>query len=191
MGIPNKVFVKIKPFPKSEWGKKSIISYSFFSSPFGKMVVASMVQGICFVGYAPSRESALKELRNRFPSGIFRMNKNKKHEHVKKLFAGKWEKGEKLLLYLRGTEFQIKVWDALLQIPTGSLSSYGKIAATIGVSKAQRAVGTAIGRNPILYLIPCHRVIAQSGKMGGFYWGIEKKMKLLNAENAGYLHFTS
>ena len=191
MGIPNKMFVRIKPFPKTEWKKKNIISYSFFSSPFGKMVVASMSQGVCYVGYAISREDALLELRSRFPEGIFRKLKNKQHEHVKKLFSGKWEKGEKLLLYLKGTEFQLKVWQALLKIPAGTLSSYGKIAASSGFAKAQRAVGTAIGRNPILYLIPCHRVIAQNGKMGGFYWGIEKKVKLLNAENAGYLHFTS
>jgi AraC family transcriptional regulator of adaptative response/methylated-DNA-[protein]-cysteine methyltransferase len=191
IGIPNKMFVKIKPVPKTEWGKKSIISYNFFSSQFGKMVVASMSQGVCYVGYALSRESALEELRNRFPHGIFRRHKNKQHDHVKNLFAGKWEKGEKLLLYLKGTPFQLKVWEALLKIRTGSLSTYSKIATSIGYPKAQRAVGTAIGRNPILYLIPCHRVISQTGKMGGFYWGIEKKIELLNAENAGYLHFTS
>jgi AraC family transcriptional regulator of adaptative response/methylated-DNA-[protein]-cysteine methyltransferase len=191
MGIPNKMFVKIKPLPKTDWKKKSIISYHLFSSPFGKILAASMPHGVCYVGYAPSRETALEELHNRFPNGIFRQHKNKQHEHVKKLFAGKWEKGEKLLLYLKGTPFQLKVWEALLKIPTGSFSTYGKIATSIGCSNAQRAVGTAIGRNPILYLIPCHRVIAQSGKMGGFYWGIEKKIELLDAENAGYLHFTS
>ena len=191
MGISNKVFVKVKPVPKIEWKKKNIISYSFFSSKFGKIVVASMPQGICYVGLAISRESALQELRDRFSSGVFRRHKNKQHEHVKKLFAGKWEKGEKLVLYLKGTVFQLKVWKALLQIPTGSLSTYSKIAMQTGYPKAQRAVGTAIGRNPILYIIPCHRVIAQNGKMGGFYWGIEKKIELLNAENAGYLHFVS
>jgi len=191
MGIPNKMFVKMKPIPKTEWGKKSIISYSFFSSQFGKMVVASMSQGVCYVGYAISRENVLEELRNRFPNGILRRNRNKQHEHVKKLFAGKWEKGDKLILYVKGTHFQLKVWEALLRIPTGILSTYSKIATSTGFPKAQRAVGTAIGRNPILYLIPCHRVIAQNGKMGGFYWGIEKKIELLNAENAGYLHFTS
>jgi AraC family transcriptional regulator of adaptative response/methylated-DNA-[protein]-cysteine methyltransferase len=190
-GIPNKMYAKIKPIPRSEWNKKNIISYSFFSSPFGKMVVASMPQGICYVGYAISHENALQELRERFPKAIFRNLKNKQHEHVKKLFAGKWEKGKKLLLYVKGTEFQLKVWEALLQIPTGTLSTYSKIAATVGGTNAQRAAGTAIGRNPILYIIPCHRVIAQNGKMGGFYWGIEKKLELLNVENAGYLHFTS
>jgi AraC family transcriptional regulator of adaptative response/methylated-DNA-[protein]-cysteine methyltransferase len=191
MGIPNGMFVKIKPVLKTDFKKKSIISYGFFSSPFGKIVVASMSQGVCYVGYAFSREHALQELHSRFPKDILRRNKNKQHEHVKKLFAGKWEKGEKLLLYLKGTEFQLKVWNALLKIPAGSLSTYGKIASAIGYPKAQRAVGTAIGKNPILYIIPCHRVIAQNGKMGGFYWGIEKKIALLNAENAGYLHFTS
>jgi AraC family transcriptional regulator of adaptative response/methylated-DNA-[protein]-cysteine methyltransferase len=191
MGIPNKQFVKIKPIPKTEWKKKSIISYSFFSSPFGKIIVASMAEGVCYTGLSLSREEALNELRSRFPNGVFRRHKNKQHEHVKKLFAGNWEKGEKLLLYLKGTEFQHKVWEALLKIPTGKLSTYNKVATAIGFPKAQRAVGTAIGRNPVLYIIPCHRVIAQNGKMGGFYWGIEKKMEILNFENAGYLHFTS
>jgi len=191
MGIPNKQFVKIKPIPKTEWKKKSIISYSFFSSPFGKIITASMSEGICYVGFALSRENALSELRDRFPNGIIRPHKNKQHEHVKKLFAGNWEKGEKLMLYVKGTEFQIKVWEALLKIPTGKLSTYGKIAKSVGSPNAQRAVGTAIGRNPILYIIPCHRVITQSGKMGGFYWGVKKKIELLNVENAGYLHITS
>jgi len=190
-GIPNKVFVKIKPVSKTEWKKKSIISYSFFSSRFGKMVVASMPQGVCYVGLAISRESALQNMRDRFSGMVFRRHKNKQHEHVKRLFAGKWEKGEKLVLYLKGTDFQLKVWKALLQIPAGSLSTYSKIATQTGYPKAQRAVGTAIGRNPVLYIIPCHRVIARNGKMGGFYWGIEKKIELLNAENAGYLHFVS
>jgi AraC family transcriptional regulator of adaptative response/methylated-DNA-[protein]-cysteine methyltransferase len=191
MGSPNKQFVKIKPIPKTEWKKKSIISYSFFSSPFGKIIVASMAEGVCYTGLSLSRESALNELRGRFPNGVIRRQKNKQHEHVKKLFAGHWEKGEKLILYIKGTEFQLKVWEALLKIPTGKLSTYSKIAKTTGFPHAQRAVGTAIGRNPILYIIPCHRVIAQNGKMGGFYWGIEKKMEILNYENAGYLHFTS
>jgi len=191
MGFPNKMFVKIKPVPKEEWKKESIISYSFFSSPFGKIIVASMPQGVCYVGYVTSHENALQELRERFPKSIFRLHKNKQHEHAKKLFSGHWKKRERLSLYVKGTDFQLKVWEALLQIPTGTLSTYGKIATAIGCPKAQRAAGTAIGRNPILYIIPCHRVVAQNGKMGGFYWGVEKKMELLNAENAGYLHFTS
>jgi len=191
MGKPNGFFVKIVPAHREEWEKVDFISYSFFSSPFGKMIVASVSQGVCYVGYAISRESALQELSSRFPLNSFKKRKNKQHEHVRKLFAGKWEKREKLLLCLKGTEFQLKVWEALLQIPAGSLSTYSKIASAIGFPNAQRAVGTAIGKNPILYLIPCHRVITQAGKFGGFYWGIEKKMELLNAENAGYLHFVS
>jgi AraC family transcriptional regulator of adaptative response/methylated-DNA-[protein]-cysteine methyltransferase len=191
MGIPNKEFAKIIPVPKTEWKKKSIISYSFFSSPYGKMLVASMTPGVCYIGLAITREQAMVELRSRFPDAALRPLKNKQHDHVKKLFAGDWKKGEKLMLYLKGTEFQLKVWEALLKIPTGKLSTYGKIAKSIGNPNAQRAVGTAIGRNPILYIVPCHRVIAQNGKMGGFYWGVKKKIELLNAENAGYLHITS
>jgi AraC family transcriptional regulator of adaptative response/methylated-DNA-[protein]-cysteine methyltransferase len=180
-------FIKIIPIPKTDWKKEIIISYSFFSSSFGKIIVASMPQGICFLGYAISHENGLQELRKRFPKGILQHQINKQHKHVKKLFTGNWEKGEKLLLYVKGTSFQIKVWKELLKIPTGYLSTYSKIAISMGCSKAQRAVGTAIGRNPALYIIPCHRVIAQNGKLGGFYWGIEKKIELLNAENANYL----
>ena len=191
MGIPNKMFVKITSVSKEDFGKKSVISYSSFSSPFGKIIVASMPEGVCYVGYMFSREDALQELQNRFPNSVFRRQKNPQHEHVKKFFFGNWEKEKTLLLHLKGTEFQLKVWEALLNIPTGSLSTYSKIATSIGCSKAQRAVGTAIGKNPILYIIPCHRVITKDGKMGGFYWGIDKKIELLNAENAGYLHFTS
>ena len=191
MGIPNKEFVEIIPASKTDWTKMSVISYSFFSSPFGKIVVASMPQGVCYAGYALSNENVLQELGNRFPHCTFRLHKTKQHKHVKKIFAGHWGKSEKLPLYLKGTDFQLKVWEALLQIPAGKLSTYSKIAAEIGCANAQRAVGTAIGRNPILYVIPCHRVIAQTGKMGGFYWGVEKKLELLDAENAGYLHFTS
>ena len=191
MGMPNKMFAKITPVPQADWKKEHIISYSFFTSPFGEMIVASMPQGICYVGYMLSHEEGLQEVRNRFPKAVLQLHKDEHHEHVEKLFAGKWETGKTLSLYLKGTEFQLKVWEALLQIPTGSLSTYSKICKAIGNPKAQRAVGTAIGQNPILYIVPCHRVIAQNGKIGGFYWGTEKKIELLNVENAGYLHLTS
>ena len=191
LGLPNKLFAKITPMPQADWKKERLISYSFFSSPFGEMIVASMPQGVCYVGYVAPNEDALQELRDRFPQSTFQLQKNRKHEHVEKLFAGNWRKRKPLSLYVKGTDFQLKVWDALLQIPTGALSTYSKIATAVGSPKAQRATGSAIGRNPILYIIPCHRVIAQNGKIGGFYWGIEKKMELLSVENAGYLHFTS
>ena len=191
LGIPNKVFAQIIPMPKEDWKKESVISYSFFASPFGEMIVASMRQGVCYVGYVVPHEDPLQELRDRFPQNTLRLQKNRRHEHVEKLFAGKWRKRKPLSLYLKGTDFQLKVWEALLQIPTGKLFTYSKIATSVGSPKAQRAAGSAIGRNPILYIIPCHRVIAQNGKLGGFYWGIEKKMELLNVENAGYLHFVS
>jgi len=191
MGFPNKLYVKFEKMPSPDGEKTNIVSYSFFSSPLGKIVVASIPQGVCYVGYAKSPESALQELHQRFANDTLRRRKTKFHEQVKKLFAGKWEKEKKLLLYVKGTPFQLKVWEALLQITTGTITTYGKIAAAIGYPNAQRAVGTAIGRNPILYIIPCHRVIAQNGKLGGFYWGIEKKIELLNLENAGYLHFVS
>ena len=91
----------------------------------------------------------------------------------------------KIPLHLKGTEFQCKVWEALLEIPYGTITTYSNIAEKVGRPKAQRAVGTAIGKNPILFLIPCHRVVAANGKLGGFYWGIDKKVMLLNRECNG------
>lgn len=101
-----------------------------------------------------------------------------------KMFRDDWSDLDKIKLHLKGTPFQIKVWNALLQIPMGSLKSYLDIAHEIGDSKASRAVGTAIGNNPIAYIIPCHRVITSSGNLGGYHWGIDRKSAIIGWEAA-------
>ncbi len=100
------------------------------------------------------------------------------------MFRDDWSDLEKIKLHLKGTPFQIKVWNALLQIPMGSLKSYLEIANEIGDPHASRAVGTAIGNNPIAYLIPCHRVITSSGNLGGYHWGIDRKSAIIGWEAA-------
>jgi AraC family transcriptional regulator of adaptative response/methylated-DNA-[protein]-cysteine methyltransferase len=101
-----------------------------------------------------------------------------------KMFRDDWSDLDKIKLHLKGTPFQIKVWNALLQIPVGSLKSYLEIANEIGDPKASRAVGTAIGNNPIAYIIPCHRVITSSGNLGGYHWGIDRKSAIIGWEAA-------
>ena len=98
------------------------------------------------------------------------------------LINGKADLDTPLSIHLTGTEFQVKVWKILTQIPLGQLTSYGQIAQLINQPAASRAVGTAIGRNKIGYLIPCHRVVTSSGKLGGFRWGLKKKAQMLHTE---------
>ena len=100
------------------------------------------------------------------------------------LFQRDWNNAEKIKLHLKGTDFQLKVWQALLQIPSGRLSTYGTMAAQLGNPKAARAVGTAIGDNPVAYIIPCHRVIQSGGQPGGYHWGISRKNAIIGWESA-------
>lgn len=158
------------------------ISFSIISSKIGKLLVASTSKGICYVGYVEKGETYVEQLQKRFPRSKIKNRKNKIHSFIKDLFKKNIVEITKIPLHLKGTPFQVQVWEALLEIPHGSVTTYSDIASKIGKPKAQRAVGTAIGKNPVLYLIPCHRVIAANGKLGGFYWGIDKKVFLLNRE---------
>ena len=98
--------------------------------------------------------------------------------------SGNWKKPEEIKLHLKGTDFQLKVWETLLKIPFGNLSTYGTIAKQIEKPSASRAVGTAIGDNPVAFLIPCHRVIQSTGTLGGYMWGIDRKQAIIGWEAA-------
>jgi AraC family transcriptional regulator of adaptative response/methylated-DNA-[protein]-cysteine methyltransferase len=158
------------------------ISFSIHSSKIGKLIIASTPKGICYVGYLEKGLTSVQQLQIRFPFSKIRNKKNKMHLLFKEVFRKEWTDLPKIPLHLKGTDFQCKVWNALLEIPYGTITTYGNIAEKVGKPKAQRAVGTAVGKNPILFLIPCHRVVAANGKLGGFYWGIDKKVMLLNKE---------
>lgn len=158
------------------------ISFSIIHSKIGKLLVASTNKGICYVGYIEKGETYVQQLQKRFPRSKIKNRNNKIHSLIKDFFKQNITEMPKIPLHLKGTPFQVQVWEALLEIPIGTVTTYSDIASKIGKPKAQRAVGTAIGKNPVLYLIPCHRVIAANGKLGGFYWGIDKKVFLLNRE---------
>ncbi|PKP20683.1 MAG: hypothetical protein CVU02_02100 [Bacteroidetes bacterium HGW-Bacteroidetes-19] len=180
--------VTVKHQESKEFNSKKnppLISFSIHSSKIGKLIIASTSKGICYVGYLEKGLTSVQQLQMRFPFSKIKNKKNKIHLLFKEVFKKDWNDMTKIPLHLKGTEFQCKVWEALLEIPYGTITTYSNIAEKVGRPKAQRAVGTAIGKNPILFLIPCHRVVAANGKLGGFYWGIDKKVMLLNRECNG------
>jgi O-6-methylguanine DNA methyltransferase len=160
------------------------IYYSCFNSPFLRRVfVASTEKGVCFVDFVRTKKAFMKRLKERFPGKIVRDDRRNKNvvNQLKKYLKGELQRFD-CKLDFRGTPFQKKVWSALARIPYGRTRSYGDIAQAIGHPKAFRAVGNANGRNSIPLIIPCHRVIASNGGLGGFGHGLKVKKQLLDFE---------
>lgn len=160
------------------------IHYSFANSPFGKVIVASTPKGICHMHFEEDEKHAVSFLQKCFPCASFSAETDSHQQNALRFFQQDWTNQDQLKLHLAGTPFQLKVWESLLKIPMGSLTTYGDVAQNIGNAQASRAVGTAIGRNPVAFLIPCHRVIQRSGEIGGYMWGANKKAALIGWEAA-------
>ena len=158
------------------------INYGWFESPFGEMLALATARGICGLGFAneTGREAAEADLFSRWPNASFVNAPEPMQPWVNAALTGT---GEAKLL-LSGSPLQLKVWEALLSIPTGYVTTYSDIASKIGNPKAVRAVGTAVGRNPVSWLIPCHRALRKSGALGGYHWGLPVKRALLARESA-------
>lgn len=181
------MFVNVEGMTPGEYkngGKKLVINYSFSESYFGSILVASTQKGVCCISFADCEEDAIADLTIRFPNAQLIHKADDIQRSTFAFFSADWKNISEIKLHLKGTEFQLKVWDALLKIPMGKLSTYGEIAQQIGKPKASRAVGTAIGRNPIAQLIPCHRVIQATGKSGQYHWGSIRKKAMLGWESA-------
>jgi len=180
------LFIQIEGMTPGEYqhgGKNLHIYYSHAETVFGNVLIASTDKGICHISFIQNA-SDLNDLKCRFPAAALEQKTDLHQQEALKMFRDDWSDLDKIKLHLKGTPFQIKVWNALLQIPMGSLKSYLDIAHQIGDSKASRAVGTAIGNNPIAYIIPCHRVITSSGNLGGYHWGIDRKSAIIGWESA-------
>jgi AraC family transcriptional regulator, regulatory protein of adaptative response / methylated-DNA-[protein]-cysteine methyltransferase len=178
------LFIQIEGMTPGEYqqgGKNLHIYYSYAETQFGNTLIASTKKGICFISFLSASPDP-GEIRKRFPAATIEQKTDLFQQEALKMFRDDWSDLRRIKLHLKGTAFQIKVWHALLRIPAGSLKSYGQIAAEIGDEHASRAVGTAIGSNPIAYLIPCHRVITSSGTMGGYHWGVNRKRALIGWE---------
>lgn len=162
--------------------KKSVIFYQYTDTIFGRTLVASTDNGLCYLGFEDTPNKAFNDLQSRFPKFKFVQQNNEIQQNALTILLNKKSTSNTLQLHLKGTDFQLKVWKSLLQIPFGNLSTYGKIAQDINHQKASRAVGTAIGNNPISFLIPCHRVIQTSGNLGGYMWGLTRKIAMIGWE---------
>ncbi|PLX97352.1 MAG: 6-O-methylguanine DNA methyltransferase [Desulfuromonas sp.] len=161
------------------------IRYGRHATPFGDCLIAVTGRGICRLEFfdSDSSDDLVARLRQEWPGAKIREDAVATGISIDRIFsaAGKTD-GQSLPLQLKGTNFQLKVWQALLNIPPGCITSYGDLAERIGHPGASRAVGTAIGSNPIGYLIPCHRVLRGDGGIGGYRWGEERKLAILERE---------
>ncbi|MBS1688895.1 MAG: methylated-DNA--[protein]-cysteine S-methyltransferase [Bacteroidetes bacterium] len=181
------LFVKIEGMTPGEYkngGEALSINYSFAETPFGNILVASTTKGICHIGFADNEEEGLIALQKAFPNATYRRMTDMIQQNALYIFTHDWSRLEEIKLHLKGTAFQIKVWETLLKIPVGSLTTYGNIAKELQQPTASRAVGTAVGDNPVAFLIPCHRVIRSSGEFGQYHWGSSRKTAIIGWEAA-------
>ncbi len=157
------------------------IAYGWLDSPFGEALAMATQNGVCGLAFTAEtgREATYRDMASRWPKARFRRD-----QEVAEAVAGPALRGGRGRLRLIGAPFQVKVWEALLQVPSGYVTTYSDIAAAIGRPKAVRAVGTAVGRNPISWLIPCHRALRKSGALGGYHWGLTVKRAMLAYEGA-------
>lgn len=183
-------FTQIIPMTDEEYGEKGSnlkIDYEFHDSPFGEIIVASTSTGVCYMAFDQNHEEAFRNMKSRFYNSEFSLMKTEFQTAAISIFDLKNSKSIKL--HMKGTEFQLMVWNQLLKIPIGKLVSYHMIADDLKMPTASRAIGTAIGRNPIAYIVPCHRVIQSGGNFGGYMWGNTRKMAI-TAWEAGFKYRT-
>ena len=182
------LFVKIQGMTPGEYkngGENLTINYSYSESPFGEMLIASTPKGICYMGFIDEdKNKTFNELVQRYPNAKFQQQSDIFQKNAMHIYKQDWSNIPKLKLHLKATDFQLNVWEALLKIPMGKLTTYGNIANTIDNPNASRAVGTAIGSNPVGFLIPCHRVIKSNGESGGYMWGSSRKSAIIGWEAA-------
>jgi AraC family transcriptional regulator of adaptative response/methylated-DNA-[protein]-cysteine methyltransferase len=180
------LFVTLEAMSPGEYkagGAGLAIRYGVHDSPFGPALIAITARGICALNFAGG--AGVERLRRDWPDAELRWDPDATAPVAERVFRPlALPPGRALALLVKGSNFQVKVWRALLELPLGSLATYGDIAARIGAPGSARAIGTAIGANPVAWLIPCHRVIRASGALGGYRWGAERKAAMLGWEAA-------
>ncbi|WP_370231400.1 bifunctional helix-turn-helix domain-containing protein/methylated-DNA--[protein]-cysteine S-methyltransferase [Cognatishimia sp.] len=180
------LFIRWEAMSPGDYAKKGAgltISYGWFDGPFGDTLVMGTEKGICGMAFAAEtgRTATYQDLSARWPNAQFQENQTLLEPWVASVFGSPQAETPLLLI---GTALQIKVWEALMRIPTGHVTTYSEIAHAVGSPKAVRAVGTAIGKNPISWIIPCHRALRKSGGLGGYHWGLPVKRAMLAYEAA-------
>ncbi len=158
------------------------IDYAFADSPFGEVLVAATTEGLCALFFADDRAATLAELRARFPDAAFTERMTPALSDALSVFEKDGAKSANIKLHLKGTPFQMEVWRALMEIPRGRLATYSDIAQRVARPRACRAVGSAVGANPVSVIVPCHRVVRSDGTPGNYHWGINRKKALIESE---------
>jgi AraC family transcriptional regulator of adaptative response/methylated-DNA-[protein]-cysteine methyltransferase len=186
------LFVSVEAMTPGQFksrGTGITLEYGFYDSPFGSALLVVTETGITDLWFVDDEDEgeAFDELHKLWPAATVREGTEATRKKMNRILSGVFSqtRGEPVKLLLRGTNFQIKVWQALLRIPEGAVTSYTDIAQGIGRPDAVRAVAGAVAKNPIAWLIPCHRVLRSSGEMGGYRWGITRKKIMLARELAG------
>ena len=175
----------VTPAEYREHGSGMLIEYGFHESPFGSCLIGVTARGICWLSFVASPadcEAALVEMRAFWYNSLFQENQQRTKTISTEVFG--WDSPGKLHVFVKGTNFQVKVWEALLRIPPGALTTYQDIARQVNNPKALQAVGSAVGSNTIAYLIPCHRVIRKDGILGEYRWSALRKKTIIGWEMA-------
>ena len=186
------LFVTHEAMSPGEWKEKGRgleIRYGFHNSPFGRALLMITDRGLCGLAFSDLDKGgdafALEDMTQRWPDAIYSRDDEAVRPDAERIFdPSRWQADQPLRVVLLGTDFQIRVWEQLLQIPVGKLCSYSDIAGRIGTPKASRAVGAAVGRNPVSFVVPCHRAVGKSGALTGYHWGLTRKRAMLGWEAA-------
>jgi AraC family transcriptional regulator of adaptative response/methylated-DNA-[protein]-cysteine methyltransferase len=182
------LFVTHEAMSPGEWksgGEGLTISYGFHPSPFGTALVMATERGLAGLAFADLNgdKAALADMRSRWPKAKYHEDAARTAPLAQRVFDAKlWRPDRPLRVVLIGTDFEVRVWETLLRIPMGRATTYSNIAGSIGAPKAARAVGAAVGKNPVCFVVPCHRVIGKSGELTGYHWGITRKRAMLGWE---------
>jgi AraC family transcriptional regulator of adaptative response/methylated-DNA-[protein]-cysteine methyltransferase len=183
------LFVTHEAMSPGEWkkgGAGMVLRYGFHPSPFGMAVVIASERGLAGLAFADEGEEmpALADMQRRWPLATYIESFAETAPFAKRIFdSSQWRADQPLRVVLIGTDFEVRVWETLLKIPMGRATTYGDVACKISKPKASRAVGAAVGRNPVSFVVPCHRVIGKSGELTGYHWGITRKRAMLGWES--------
>lgn len=175
----------VTPGDLARAGEGLTIAYGFHHTPFGECLIATTSHGICHLAFTGpvTRQQALDRVKHDWPRATLRADQSGTARAAARAFPAPGERATPgLSIHVKGTNFQLKVWRALLAVPDGGVTTYGALAAAIDEPDASRAVGNAVGKNPISWLIPCHRVLRRTGALGGYAWGPDRKRVMLALE---------
>jgi AraC family transcriptional regulator, regulatory protein of adaptative response / methylated-DNA-[protein]-cysteine methyltransferase len=188
------LFVTHEAMSPGEWksgGDGLTVKFGFHPSPFGKALIMATDRGLAGVAFADAGEeaAALADMRRRWPKANYVADETRTAPIARRIFdPTEWRAEEPLRVVLIGTDWEVRVWEALLKIPMGSVATYSGIAEKVCRPAAARAVGAAVGKNPVAFVVPCHRVIGKSGDLTGYHWGITRKRAMLGWEAGQVLH---